>query len=167
MEERRRGGWFGGLILIILGLFFLVNQVAPDFFGGWMFLVGLGLVFLVGYVATRQYGYLIPGCILTGLGIPVAFLERGGYSDATQGGLVVFGLGLGFFAILIIDYLVERGPRPGRWWPIIPGGILTIVGAALLSDNEQWLNTVGKWWPLVFIVIGIWIIFDRLIRRPR
>jgi hypothetical protein len=169
-----RGGIVGGLILILLGLGFLVQQAFPDYFSGWLFLVGLALIFLVAYIATRQYGYLIPGCILMGLGIPLAVVQiqtsqMGWYVSSLsldEGGLVVLGLGLGFVAIYVIDLLVSRG-RPGGWWPLIPGGIVTLAGLAILSQNEQWLDSIGMWWPVIFIIIGCWIIVDRLIRRPR
>ncbi len=168
-----RGGVVGGLILILLGVLFLVQQALPDFFGGWLFLVGLAVVFLVAYIATRQYGYLIPGCILMGLGIPLAVIQiqtsQPGWAVDTvstdQGGFLVLGLGLGFVAIFLIDLLVSRG-RPGVWWPLIPGGIITLAGLAILSQNEQWLQSLGQWWPLALIIVGIWIIVSRVARRP-
>jgi hypothetical protein len=166
MVERRRGGWVGGLVLILLGVIFLIQQINPDLIGGWIFLIGLALVFLVAYVMTRQYGFLIPGCILLGLGIPVALMEQDIVSDPTgQGGLVVFGLGLGFVAIWLVDMLVARG-RPGAFWPLIPGVILFLVGISILAENEQWLTDIGQWWPLVLIIIGVWILIDRLLRKP-
>ena len=172
--QRNRGSLVGGLILILLGLAFLVQQALPDYFGGWLFLVGLALVFLVAYIATREYGYLIPGCILMGLGIPFAVVQlqtsQGGWVisgvNAEEGGIFVLGLGLGFVAIFLIDLLVARG-RPGGWWPLIPGGIITLAGLAILSENEQWLESIGQWWPLIFIFIGVAIILSLVRRRPK
>ena len=34
MHERRRGGWIGGLVLIMLGVVFLIEQFRPEVFGG-------------------------------------------------------------------------------------------------------------------------------------
>lgn len=166
MVERRRGSWVGGLVLIILGAIFLINQLNPDLISGWIFLTGLALIFLAAYVSTRQYGFLIPGCIFLGLGVPVALMDNKVIADSTgQGGLVVVGLGLGFVAIWLIDTLVARG-RPGAWWPLIPGVILLLVGASILAENQGWLASIGQWWPLIFIIIGVWILLDRLLRRP-
>jgi hypothetical protein len=116
-----RGGIVGGLILILLGLGFLVQQAFPDYFSGWLFLVGLALIFLVAYIATRQYGYLIPGCILMGLGIPLAVVQiqtsqMGWYVSSLsldEGGLVVLGLGLGFVAIYVICWSRVAGQVAG------------------------------------------------------
>jgi hypothetical protein len=162
--QQRRGGLIGGLILILLGIVFLVQQLYPDLIGGWVFLVGLGVIFLLAYAFSRQYGFLIPGCIFVGLGVPVALLETNTLAEADNGGIVVLGLGLGFVAIWLVDMLVERG-RPGGWWPLIPGGILTLVGAGILAENLSYLAAIGKWWPLLLILLGLWIIVDRL-RRP-
>jgi hypothetical protein len=170
MRERRRGV-VGGLILIALGIVFLVAQRYPEAFGAWMFLVGLAVIFLAVYLYTREYGFLIPGCILMSIGVPLAIIQ---YQTAQpgmviesmspdQGGFVVLGLGLGFICIWLIDLLVARG-RPGGWWPLIPGGLLLAAGLAITSGNEQWLDTIGQWWPLIFIVIGGGILLQ-VIRR--
>ena len=165
--ERRRGGWIGGLVLILLGVAFLAQQFYPDVFGGWMFLVGLGIIFLVAYVVSQQYGFLIPGAILTGLGVGVALIETNTVSggETVEGGVIVLALGISFLAIWLSDLLLTRG-RPGGWWPLIPGGILTVVGVSLLYENEAWLESVAQWWPLIFIIIGVWILLERAIRRP-
>jgi hypothetical protein len=160
----KRGGWVGGVVLILLGVVFLVQQFAPELFGGWMFLLGLGLIFLVAYALSRQYGFLIPGAILTGLGVGVALIETQTLTGEGEGGVIVLALGVGFLAIWLIDLLVSRS-RPGGWWPLIPGGIMTIVGAAILSGNESWLENLGQWWPVIFIIIGVWILVERYLRR--
>lgn len=119
----------------------------------------------MAYVLGKHYGFLIPGCILTGLGIAVALVENGLVTSAQEDGVITGILGLSFLAIYVIDLIVSRA-RPMGWWPIIPGGILTIVGAALFTDKEGWLESLSQWWPLIFIVVGVWILLERLIRRP-
>jgi hypothetical protein len=162
--QEKRGGWVGGLILILLGVVFLVQQLAPELFGGWLFLAALAIIFLIAYVFSRQYGFLIPACILGSLSVGVGLVETNVVTGDSGDGAIVLALGLGFIAIWLIDLLVARGRAVG-WWPLIPGVILTITGAAIFSQNEAWLQDYGKWWPLIFIVIGVWILFDR-IRQP-
>lgn len=161
--RQRRGSYVAGLVLIILGVLFLVEQLAPDTLGGWMFLLGLGLVLLIGYVLTRQYGYLIPGCIMTGLGIPVALVETNTVVGSDDG-IIVLGLALGFLAIWLIDSIVARS-RPAGWWPLIPGVILLLVAASILMEYEAWMQEIGLWWPVVLIAVGVFIILDRALRR--
>jgi hypothetical protein len=151
------------LALIVLGVLLLVQQNWPNLIDDWAWPLGLGLLLLVGYLLTRQYGFLIPGCILTGLGIPLALIESNTIS-APADWPIVLGLGLGFIAIWVIDSLVRRG-RPVGWWPLIPGGILTAVAVGIASENEAWLEDIGRWWPLILIVLGVWVLFERFVRR--
>jgi uncharacterized protein (DUF486 family) len=60
----------GGIILLGIGLFFLVNQFVNFNFGdlGMFFLPLLGAMFLVWGIVTREGGLMIPGGILSGIG---------------------------------------------------------------------------------------------------
>ena len=161
----RRGGLVGGLVLIVIGALLLVAQFT-EALGGWVFLVGLGLIFLAAYAANRQYGFLIPGCLLVGIGIPVGLIEKVEpfASNDAYGGLVPLGLGLGFIAIWLIDLVGNPGRQAG-WWPLIPGVIVSLAGIAAVAQQEEWLQTIGQWWPVLLILLGLWIIFARYIRR--
>jgi hypothetical protein len=110
-----------GLILIVLGIAFLLVQYFE--FGPALFLILLGLVFLIPYALTRSYGLLIPGCILAGVGLGLVF-DRPPLGTAIA---VPLGLGLGFIAIFVLQLIVTR---QSHWWPLIPGGILVLVGIA-------------------------------------
>ena len=69
MENRR--GIVSGLMLILLGGFFLATQLMPDIFGTifWPYIIiGLGGVFMLSALLTRTGGLAIPGSILMGLG---------------------------------------------------------------------------------------------------
>lgn len=136
-----------GLVLIVLGVAFLLAQYFD--FGPALFLVLLGVAFLIPYAFTRAYGLLIPGCILAGIGMGLAF-ER---TLLTAAASVPIGLGLGFVAIYVIQLLVVRA---SHWWPLIPGGILVLVGVAAGVPQAQLL--LEKGWPLILIGIGLAIL---------
>ncbi len=160
----RRGGLLGGLVLILIGVLLLVAQYT-DVLGGWVVLVGLGLIFLAAFAINRQYGFLIPGCLLVGIGIPVYFTEKvPGFDGEAYAGLVPLGLGLGFIAIWLIDLVVNRGRRHG-WWPLIPGVIVSLVGISELAKVEPWLQDIGRWWPVLLIALGLWILLARYVQR--
>jgi hypothetical protein len=76
-----------------------------------------------------------------------------GTPGQTQGGIVVFGLALGFLMITPLCYVVAH---TAPWWPAIPGGILFVVGLALLIGGQAMvvLDVLGVLWPVVLIVIG-------------
>jgi hypothetical protein len=140
-----------GLILITLGIAFLLIQYFE--FGPSLFLVLLGLVFLIPYVFTRSYGLLIPACILTGIGVGLAFERAAARPDVT----VSIGLGLGFLAIFVVQMVVAGS---SHWWPLIPGGILVLVGGAEAVPQIQ--GILEKGWPVILIVIGLTIIIGQL-----
>ncbi len=146
-----RGRIIPGLILIVLGMALLLGQYFE--FGPSLFLVLLGLAFLIPYALTRSYGLLIPGCILTGIGIGLAFERAAARPDVT----VSIGLGLGFLAIFVVQMVVAGS---SHWWPLIPGGILVLVGGAEAVPQIQ--GVLEKGWPVILIVIGLAILVGQL-----
>ncbi len=149
MDEQNRGRYIAGAILILLGVaFFAMQFLGP--LGTSAILFGIGVVFLVGYFLTHTYGFLIPGCILVGLGLGQIAAQAGMF---TVTGLSGIGLGIGFLAIFVIDWLFTRNVR---WWPLIPGGIIVVGGIASANENLQTL--IARGWPLILVVIGLVIL---------
>jgi hypothetical protein len=120
---------------------------------GGLVLFVIGALFIAGYFSSRNYGLLIPGCILAGLG-------AGEFIGDSS-----LGLGLGFIAIFAIDTLV-RG-RTSAWWPLIPGVI--IAGNAVADRNDAVFGTIRQvandWWPIVLVLIGVIILAQALSGR--
>jgi hypothetical protein len=136
-----------GLVLIVLGIAFLLVQYFE--FGPALFLILLGLVFLIPYALTRSYGLLVPGCIVAGVGLGLAF-DRPPLGTAIA---VPLGLGLGFIAIFVLQLIVAR---QSHWWPLIPGGLLVLVGIAEGVPQAQVL--IEKGWPLILVLVGLLIL---------
>ncbi len=161
-KQPQRAGVVVGALLILLGILFFLAQFVR--FEGWVFLLGLGVIFLAVGWLLRTYGFLIPGGILTGLGAGIAATnvlpEDGG-----QGGAVLLGLGLGFVLVWVLGWAVLREKHP---WPLIPGGILGVMGALLLAGawGLQVLELLGKFWPAILVVIGI-VVLVSAFRGPR
>ncbi len=104
---------------------------------------------------TRQYGYLVPGGIMTGLGAGIIASENLAATDEQTGGVVVLGLGLGFVSIWVIGAIAHVDRH--HWWPIIPGGILAVIGAALLIGGQA-VNLLD-YWGVAIIVIGLIVLW--------
>jgi len=144
-----------GLILVVIGLVLLGAQ--------WFEITGFGalgaiaVVFLASYAVTRSYGLLIPGMILAGLAVGVG-LQESGYDP--QGGLTVVGLACGFFGIYVVDVLLAG--HTVRWWPLIPGGILAVVGGSELSRGTVAADAVARFWPIVLVIAGVLVLFSSL-----
>lgn len=145
------------IVLIIIGVIGLITQVwqpATDI-GGWIVLL-IGLGFLGAFAYTRQYGYLVPGGIMTGLGTGIVVSQAVPWSsDQGEGGAIVLGLGLGFVAIWVIGTLMRAAEN--HWWPVVPGGILTIVGAALLIGGQA--VDLLDYWGVAVVAVGLFILW--------
>lgn len=140
-----------GLVLIGVGAVLLVTMTTD--LGGEVVLVVLGLGFLLAYLSSRLYGLLIPGAILTGLGVGVIAVGQGAPDSAGA-----LGLGLGFAAIALIDRVRAPG-RAGWWWPLLPGGILVVASLPSLTG----LPELGPYLvPAALVIIGV-----LLLLRPR
>lgn len=152
---------FGGnniipIALIVLGALLLFTPLSfGDIFGSAIVLL-IGLVFLYAYAQSRNFGFLVPGSILTGLGAGIVV-----ESMSSSSGWVPLGLGLGFCAI----WATHRA----HWWALIPGGIIALAGLQDLARSNGWMGQLwggwglsnGGWWPFFLILAGIWLIASR------
>ena len=142
------------IILIVVGVAGLAARIwqPSGNVGGWV-VAAIGLGFLGAFFYTRRYGYLVPGGIMTGLGIGIVASQTFASTSAeTEGGLVVIGLGAGFLSIWAIGSLVQVAES--HWWPLIPGGILATVGTALLVGGGA-IQALDYWG---FVLVGIGLI---------
>lgn len=147
MKDRTVGKTISGVIFILIGTLILFLRDSNLS----LFHLLLGGVFLAGYFYSQSYGLLIPGCILTSLALSAVRTSYFGFKD-----LDVFGLGIGFVAIYVIDRLY-RGKS--HWWPLIPGIILIIAGL----DSLHRVFSLG--WPVILILLGVWLIIKSIAKK--
>ncbi|HEX6607248.1 MAG TPA: hypothetical protein VF276_10070 [Chloroflexia bacterium] len=153
--------WIGGAILIGIGLLAFISQYGGPLVGGFA-LLAAGLVFLVAGSMSRRIGLLIPGGILTGLGVGVALITGpfAAYSGEATGAVILLSFAGGWVLITALSAVFTDKLI---WWPLIPGGVLGLVGASLLAgENGIWLLQALGWvWPLVLIALGVYLIIRR------
>jgi hypothetical protein len=160
-----------GLVIVGIGVFFLLAQFIPDI-GRWIPFF-IGLVFLAAFIPKREYGFLIPGCIVSGVGVGVVL--AGALEDPWPGAAMLFSIAGGFIAIWVVTVLIRRvdksWPRnergeviEGHWWPLIPGGILALIGLVVLAE-EGFEGDLLRWWPLLIIGAGVIVLVSALTRR--
>ena len=135
-----------GLLLVMGGgLWFVIMATELD---GTVVVPSVGVAFLVAYLATRRMGLLIPAGILCGLGTGLVIAAQGGPGDA-----VPLGLGLGFVAITVIDAVLGEGDA--TWWPLIPGGILTVIGGSQIAG----IRDIGVYLvPAALVLVGLFLV---------
>ena len=162
-----------GLVIVGIGLVLLLGQFVPDF-GRWITLL-IGLVLLGVWVARREYGWLVAGCIVSGVGLGIVLASI--LDDPWSGASVLFSIAGGFIALWLISSLLGLAERPSpqgpgpdgakaMWWPLIPGGILSAVGLVVLAEDGIG-GDVWRLWPVIIIAVGLIILASSLARRSR
>ncbi len=153
MNKQQSGRVAAGLALILLGaaLYILERNAGLDA-AAVFFLIGGA--FLAGYLYRREFGLLIPAGVLLGLGTGTVMEQtRFSYGQPT-----LWGLGLGFVSIYVIGLIYER---KRRWWPLIPGGVLILLGLPRVGNVIDFLFAN---WPLVLVLAGVLILIGGLRR---
>jgi len=155
VAHRDRNALTLGAVLVTVGAVLLAYRFSDTLAAGSAPLV-IGLGFLVWWAVSGTFGLVVPGGVLSGIGVGM-ILEQAGFS----GDGVPLGLGLGFLAIYVLDAVRRR--QWSRWWPLVPGVVLVVVG--LFGNTSVWdsLGTYG--WPLILIVAGVVVLAVGLSRR--
>ena len=150
-----------GIGLVILGMIFLVSQYVD--FDGFLVLPALGIGFIGWSILSRNKGLMIPGGILSGIALGAilsdSVLATRLEGDA-DGGLFMLGFAAGWFAITILTLLFFGD---FQWWPMIPGGIMALIGIGIFTDGVllEMIGSVGRLWPIILIVIGLSIVWKQ------
>ena len=149
----------GGIVLIGLGIFFLLERVLQI---GWLALPIQASLFLVAGVLTRKSGWFIPAGILGGLSLAI-YMSQGSYQFAgedAKGGAFLLGFALGWISIPVLSKLFTHD---SHWWALIPGGIMALIGSAILFGGAalQALEYLQYVWPLGLIVAGLYFLLRR------
>lgn len=151
MSDEKKRRFNAGLILIVIGVgLFAMDRM--EGIGAEVVLLIIGAAFLVAYFMQKNYGLLIPACIMLGLGVSrVGGGSMFNFADGNQ-----FGLALGFVSIYVIARLYEGKTH---WWPLIPGGVLLLVSLPYTYNYMQYLF---EYWQLILVLIGVLIVIGAL-----
>ncbi len=144
-----------GIALISIGIAILLTRWL-NFDDYLVLLIGAGLL---GWgVLSRRAGLIIPGGVLTGIGLGILVYEGPWTIPAVnQNGLFLLCFALGWFLITLLTGLFTGCIL---WWPIIPGGIMAVLGGVvLLTGNVRILHDQSGLIPSsILILIGIYLI---------
>jgi hypothetical protein len=150
-----------GIMIGSIAMVFLFTQTGILDFVLYI-VTSLGLIFLFAGLNKKLIGLIIPGCLLMGIGPGVALSwgRSPGLSPLAQTGvmLVWFALGWGLITLFTRIVLIKF-----VWWPLIPGGILAMVGWGLyIGGNPD--NAVGfirNTGSIVMIIFGTYLLLMR------
>lgn len=151
----------GGAILIMVGVLALLTNFVT--FPGFLFLLAPGLAFLTWGLLARKTGLIIPSGILSGIATGIYLIEGplSHLDGPADGAVFLLALAAGFFLVTLFGFYTERGQFV--WWPLIPGGILSVIGGMLLSGESglKALEVINLGWPVILIAIGGYLLLRR------
>jgi hypothetical protein len=152
-----RSSVIAGAVLMIIGGAALVSQLFPDYNRYLPLAIGLGLVAVFAF--TRNYAALVFAGILTGLGVGLVAAQAFPSEEADGVGAVL-GLGLGFISIWVVGRLMHLPHH--HFWPLIPGGILSIVGFGLAAEVLG--KPLGELFvPSLVVLVGVLFVIGGVI----
>ena len=156
---RSSGAYVGALLLIVIGLVALAANLGGDKYIYEAIPLVIGIVFFIAYASTRQYGLLVPAGILSGLGAGLLASSAFNATDQQAAPYLVDGIGLGFLSIFVIDLIVTR--TAARWWPLVPGGVMVVVGSGATLTRQEVTDLFGIWVPVLLIGLGVSLLLSR------
>ena len=169
MDRSRRSSLTLGIILILLGAFFLTFQLFPglsqwiNWSTSWpLMIVGIGLVFLVSAITSGASGLAIPGTIISGIG---GLLWWQALTDKWDSWAYTWALIPGFVGVgIILAGLLSgkiRGAITGGGWLIMISLIMFFLFGSFLGGMEFF----GAYWPILLIILGLFVLIRPLLHH--
>lgn len=125
--------------------------------------IGIGSSLLIWGIGARLFGLIIAGSIVMTVAPGVSFSWQilGITNPITQTGLMLVWFGLGWAIITISSRVISD---KFLWWPLIPGGVLEMVGIGLyLGTNPNFAGGFLRNTTLMSVLLfGSYIFFLRL-----
>lgn len=163
-----RSGIAGGVLLILFGIAFFVLQLSPNLWGwinpeyGWpLIVVAVGIGLFLFAVLANVPGLAIPGSIVTGIGSILYWQNATGNFETWE---YVWALIPGFagIGIILMGLLGDRRRHniESGLWLVLISAVLFIGFASFFGA----LGTLGIYWPLVLVVLGLLMLVRPLLR---
>lgn len=154
----RRQSVIAGIILILLGLFFLLRQMDVAYFDQisiWpLILIALGLFFIFTSIFDyRRDGGMFPGVILFGIGFHFLGNELFPEYWPNHWAVYTYIVSIAFFA----QFFLTRQKAN-----LVPAFVLLAVSLFSTVWSDYWRDIPWEYvWPALLIVGGLIIIFRR------
>ncbi len=151
----KKGNITGGLILILLGVWFLAVEFIPQLNawaeGQWtLLIIGIGVIFLAVGILNNIPALSIPAFIIGSIGGLLYYQNVTGdwaswaYAWTLIPGFV--GLGLLFYSLQTGD----KGTRSAGFVLLFISSVLFVVFGSFLGAPQE----ITKYWPLLLIIVG-------------
>jgi len=171
MSKARRSDIVFGVILLLIGGWFLaaqfnwipgLNEIMNIQYQWPLIVIGVGVfLFLLGLLV-RAPGMSVPACIIGGIGGILYWTNAtGNWADWSYLWTLIPGfVGVGVILSTLLGGNEKGGYRAGLR-SILASAILFIIFVILLSGQGTYI----KYWPILIILAGIWIIIQTIFRK--
>lgn len=166
MDRRRRSSSIAGVLLILLGAWFLAVQLVPQL-QGWfewpLIIVGVGAFLLIFGLAVGSPEMAVPACVVGGIGGLLYWQNATGNWEtwAFAWTLIPGFVGVG---ILLAGLLGGQGQdlKGGVTMILISATMFLVFGSFF---GALGLGPLGDYWPLLLVGLGLLILIRGLFRR--
>jgi hypothetical protein len=171
----RRGSLTFGILLILIGGWFLAVQFIPSLgdwvtrFFDWPFwIVGPGLLFLVAAIVSGVSGLAVPGAVISGVGLILYYQNYTGdwESWSYMWTLIIGAVGIGVFLMHVIDGNLRKAVTDGGN-TIITSIVLFLIFGSIFRAIFGQTPFLGDYWPILLIAAGLWTLIRPFLRRSR
>jgi len=148
-------------VIISIGITLLFTERMVLNYVLWV-VTGVGTGLLIWGVGGRLLGLIIPGSILSsvGIGIYSAWSNSISPNGLTETGIMLVWFALGWGVIIVFSRVITTR---FVWWPLIPGGILAVVGWGLYSGGNpnNALSFIGNTGSIGVLIFGLYLLLMR------
>jgi len=167
MDRNRRAPIVGGIILILLGAFFLAREFYPDLFAFWdwpFIIIGLGALFLLWAAVGGIGGLAVPATIMAGIGGILYYQSLTGDWDSWS---YIWALIPGFVGVgVLLSGLID-----GKFKSSLDGGVTLVIISAILffifGSTFGLDYNLSQYWPVLLILLGLISLARVLFRRKK
>ena len=169
MNREQRSNLAIGILLILLGGWFLAGQFFPELKDliniekAWpLIVVGVGVFLLLLGLLIRVPGLAVPACIVGGIGgiLYWQFSTGDGASWSYAWALIPGFVGVGVILARILGDNDQNAYREGLRLILISLVLFAVFFLFLGGDG-----LFQEYWPILIILLGIWVFAKAILRR--
>lgn len=124
--------------------------------------LAMGLTFVIWGWKRKLLGIVIPGSLITtmGPGVYFAWVHATNPQGLVETGIMLVWFALGWVLITVFSRIIQK---KFVWWPLIPGGVLAMVGWGLYIGGNPGnaLGFVGNTGSIGLIIFGVYLLLLR------
>jgi hypothetical protein len=175
MASGRRATLAFGVVLILVGTFFLVLRLVPglqewfDLFLAWpLVIIGFAVLLLMIGLLSGIPAMVVPACIFGGVGGLLYWQSVTGMWDswAYVWALIPGFVGVGLFLLGLTSPQERSNIGGGLWLMLISAVMFLVFGSAFGAFMGGW-NLLASYWPVLVIAAGVMALFEALLRFRR